>query len=335
MGEGMWLRLADLESVLHQALELCDPNHATSTSQDRPTVLRGVVETAAPVESAIAQEFREKIIAEFQGTVFRDEIYPPPVDRGPFGTAKILLRPGVEPFAQRPIHLAGERRKAMIEEVEKWKKLGKVRPAQPNSGWSSPGFVIPRSRNRGWRGLVDLRGVNQRILTDSYPIPLIDAILERQGAMSMWSTLDLKDAFSQIPLSEESMPITTTSTPLESVEWCVVPQGLKNAPAIFQRLMDGVLYPVRDCCDPFFDDIIVGTDVAGLTEEEALKKHLGDLRRVLKLLQEKKLVLDAAKASLFARRIEFCGHVLECGTRRPSPGKHVALEHWKFPKTVS
>ena len=341
VGEGhrknvsLWLRMADLGEVVRNMDDLFLFQKQDSSPHSSHDSICGVIGVDSPVESVLASKLRQQFLDEFRDTVFRDEIYPPPVDRGPFGVAKIVLRPGVEPIAQRPIHLAGERRQAMIEEVEKWKKLGKVRPARPNTGWSSPGFVIPRSRNRGWRGLVDLRGVNQRIQTDTYPIPLIDSILERQGSMSMWSTLDLRDAFSQIPLSDESMPITTTSTPLESVEWCVVPQGLKNAPAIFQRLMDEVLRPVRDCCDPFFDDIIVGTDVGGLDEEAACLKHAEDLRRALLLLQRHKLVLDFSKASLFARRVEFCGHVLEGGTRRPSPGKLLALERWSFPKTVT
>ena len=130
----------------------------------------------------------------------------------------IIPKPGVEPVAQRPIRLSGERRDAMIDCTNDWKRQKKVSPAHPNVGWCSPGFVIPKRLKNAWRGLVDLRKVNDSILSDNYPIPLIEDIIQRQGKNHLWSTLDLKDAFSQIPLHPDSRPFTTTSTPLELVE---------------------------------------------------------------------------------------------------------------------
>ena len=147
--------------------------------------------------------------------------------------------------------------------------------------------------------------------------------------------MDLKNAFSQVPIAKECRPINTCSTPIGQFVWNVVPQGLKNAPAIFQRLMDSILAPVREYADAYFDDIIVGTDTIGMTEEEGLKRHNEDLRKVLDTLAEQKLVLDGSKAQLFVRSVEFCGHILEGGTRRPSPGKLKCLEGWELPKTVT
>ena len=144
--------------------------------------------------------------------------------------------------------------------------------------------------------------------------------------------LDLKDAFSQVPIAVECRPITTCSTPIVQFVWNVVPQGLKNAPAVFQRLMDSVLASVRDFADAYFDDIFVGTDTYGLSEEEGLRRHNQDIRKVLDILAAQKLVLDGSKAQLFVRSVEFCGHIMENGTRRPSPGKLKCLEGWELPK---
>ena len=181
-----------------------------------------------------------------------------------------------------------------------------------------------------------MRAVNDRIVTDTYVIPLIDEIITRQGRKHIWSVLDLKDAFSQVPIAPECRPITTCSTPIGQFVWNVVPQGLKNAPAIFQRLMDWVLGPVREIADVYFDDIIIGTDTSDCADElEALEKHNRELRQVLDLLAHHKLVVDGAKAQLFVKSVEFCGHILEGGTRRPSPAKLQCLTNWELPRTVT
>ena len=79
----------------------------------------------------------------------------------------------------------GERRQALIGEVKKWLQQHNISPAPPNTGWSSPAFV---KKTKGtWRGLVNLRGVNDRIVTDTYVIPLIDEIVTRQGRKHIWS----------------------------------------------------------------------------------------------------------------------------------------------------
>ena len=99
--------------------------------------------------------------------------------------------------------------------------------------------------------------------------------------------------------------------------------------------MDWVLSPVRESADAYFDDIIVGTDTSGLSEEEGLKKHEAELCAVLDLLAAHKLVVDGSKAQLFVRAVEFCGHIMENGSRRPSPGKLRCLENWELPRTIT
>ena len=195
-----------------------------------------VIEASKHVNHPLADKLRSQALADYSETTFRSEIYPDPPIRGCFGEAKILPKPGAQPHAQRPMRLCGERREALICEVKKWLHQHKISPAPPNTGWSSPAFVIPKKTKGTWRGLVDLRGVNDRIVTDTYVIPLIDEILTRQGRKHIWSVLDLKDAFSQVPVAPECRPITTCSTPIGQFVWNVVPQGLKKCPSNFPKI---------------------------------------------------------------------------------------------------
>ena len=186
-----------------------------------------------PSETSLAQELRNKLIEDYTSSVFRDTIYPDPPVRGPYGYGRIDLVPGAVPVHTPEIRLSGVRREAMIELVKEWDAEKLVEPAMP-SGWSSPAFPVPKKVPGKWRGVVSITAPNAATQNDSYPLPRIDDILERQGRRAMWSVVDLKSAYHQVPLLPEHRPITTTSTPLGTRQWRVLVMGLKNAPPQFQ-----------------------------------------------------------------------------------------------------
>ena len=92
----------------------------------------------------------------------------------------------------------------------------------------------------------------------------------------------MKDGYHQVPLKEESRDITCMSTPRGTYRLKVLPMGLKNGNAIFQRVME---YVLRDFpfADPYVDDVIIGS--TGDTEEELLSNHEHDIRMVLDSLR--------------------------------------------------
>ena len=106
--------------------------------------------------------------------------------------------------------------------------------------------------------------------------------------------------------------------------------GLANAPQQFQEMVGWVLRDVRvmgnSGTDAYMDDILVGTRVE--EGEDLLEVHNQDLRRVLEVLKEHKLVADKKKCHLFVREVEFCGQVLANGTLR-------GLEKWERPRTIT
>ena len=107
----------------------------------------------------------------------------------------------------------------------------------------------------------------------------------------------------------------------------MVPTGAKNGNAAFQRMMEDLLGPVRDCADSFVDDIIIGSGTENMTEDELIEAHEKDLRRVLSELDKHNMVCKPTKASLFVKEVEFAGHVVGHGQRRPMPGKLASLHH--------
>jgi hypothetical protein len=98
-------------------------------------------------------------------------------------------------------------------------------------------------------------------------------------------------------------------------------------------MVDDRLRPVRDAADAYVDDIVVGTRVE--PGEDLFAAHDKDLRRVLTLLAQERLVADISKCKFFVPEVEFCGHILRNGTRSPAPGKLSAIENWERPQTIS
>ena len=144
--------------------------------------------------------------------------------------------------------------------------------------------------------MVDYRWLNECTIPDAYPLPLIDDILNRQGQNRVWTVLDMKHGYHQMPLAPEARPLTTMAIPGKTglYQWKVMPMGVRNGNAQFQRMMEDVLkdYPYADV---YVDDVIIGS--TGTTEEEMLENHSKHVREILLLFEKHNLVAKLCKTS--------------------------------------
>ena len=153
--------------------------------------------------------------------------------------------------------------------------------------------------------VVVYRGWNERTEHNSYSLPLIDSILQRQQKKRILTVFDLKDGYHQMLLHEDSMLCTAMSTPLGPMQWKAVPMGASNGKAALQRMMEDLLQPVSDCADPFVDDIIIGSGTEDMSDDELIEAHEKELRQVLGVLDKHSMVRRPRKASLFVREVKF------------------------------
>ena len=98
--------------------------------------------------------------------------------------------------------------------------------------------------------------MNEQTEHDSYSLPLIHLILQKQQKKRIFTVLDLKHGYHQMPLHEDFRPCTAMSTPLGPMQWNVVSMGAKNGTAAFQRMIKDLLQPVRYCVYLFVGNII-------------------------------------------------------------------------------
>ncbi|KAG3092294.1 hypothetical protein PI125_g17183 [Phytophthora idaei] len=133
---------------------------------------------------------------------------------------------------------------------------------------------------------------------------------------TIYSALDLSDGFYQILMRKSDTPLTAVSTPSGMLwEWLVMPQGLKNAPATFNRCVTHLLRSVRDFAPSYFDDVFAHSRaVNGKTDVEVHKEHLRKMRKHNLYANLKKCIFGASE-------IPILGCLVGKNSARPDPEK--------------
>lgn len=214
---------------------------------------------------------------------------------------------------------------AMRDEVEK--QIGEllsegiIRPSK--SPYNSPIWVVPKkpkpNGEKRYRLVVDYKRLNAVTVPDTYPIPDINATLASMGDAKFFTTIDLTSGFHQIPMKPSDIPKTAFSTMNGKFEFLRLPFGLKNAPAIFQRMIDDVLKEfIGRICYVYIDDIIV----FGRSEEETLR----NVDTIFKRLEEANLKVNIEKTHFMQKEVEFLGYIVGSEGIKPDPKKVEAIE---------
>ena len=222
----------------------------------------------------------------------------------------------VKRTSRLPIRCAPRRmspQKIKQEEVciEEMLSGGQIEPS--DSPWSAP-VVLVTKKDGGTRFCVDYRRLNLATVKDAYLQPRIDDILDMLAGKRWFSTLDLPSGYWQVSLSPEARCKTAFATHSGLFQFRVMPFGLCNAPATFERLMDRALQGLRwSRCLVYLDDIIsIGT---------TFDDSLDNLTLIFERLPSYGLQLKSTKCHLFQTSVPFLGHVvgrngLECDPRK-------------------
>ncbi|CAI5711096.1 unnamed protein product [Peronospora effusa] len=221
-----------------------------------------------------------------------------------------------------------------VEAIDKFfaDRLAAGHVRESTSPHSSPTFCV-RKATGGWRIVHAFNKLNAATIPAQTPIPRKDVIIDGMSKSTIFSSMDLMDGFYQILMRERDIPYTAVSTPSGMLwEWLVMPQGLSNAPATFNRCVSHLLRPVREFAPSYFDDVFVHSRAMdGKTDVEFHRLHV---RKVLTLMREHKLYANLKKCIFAASEISLLGCIVGKNGVRPDPEKIKAITDWPVPVDV-
>jgi hypothetical protein len=181
------------------------------------------------------------LLKEFEDVVSENPPSRLPPDRGV--RHEIDLVPGTKYCVTRQWPLPREQCEVIDDFFAAKQKAGMVRESK--SPHSTPTFCV-RKPNGKWRLVHAFNKLNSATVPAQTPIPRKDVLLNNMAGCTLYSALDLLDGYYQILMRESDIPLTAVSTPSGMLwEWLVMPQGLSNAPATFNRLVTQLFRPLR------------------------------------------------------------------------------------------
>ena len=162
---------------------------------------------------------------------------------------------GAQPIRQQVRRIPPYRRDEVSGMLSEMLQKGVIKKSA--SPWASP-IVLAQKKDGTTRFCVDYRQVNTVTRRDAYPLPQIDDTLDTLSGSKWFSTLDLISVYWQVQMNPADQEKTAFCTPEGLFEFTVMPFGLCNAPATFQRLMDMILAGLQwDRCLVYLDDVII------------------------------------------------------------------------------
>ena len=230
------------------------------------------------------------------------------------------VQPIKQPLRRVPYHM----QKEMDEQIDQLLEKDVITPSK--SPWAS-GIVLVKKKDGSKRFCIDYRRLNDVTIKDAYPLPRIDESLDQLAGSKWFSCLDMNSGYWQVELNPEDRKKTAFISRKGLFEFKVLPFGLCNAPATFERLVEIVLAGLHwETCLVYLDDIIV----CGRTFEDMVK----NLDAVFARLQGAGLKLKARKCQLFSKRVEFLGHIISEDGISTDPKKTECVRNWPAPTNV-
>ena len=194
-----------------------------------------------------------------------------------------------------------------------------IEPSQ--SDWSSPCILVPKPDGT-FRMCTDYRKLNSVTKTDSFPVPRMDDCIDNIGQAKYVTKFDLLKGFWQIPLTDRAKEISAFVTPDGLYQYKVMPFGMKNSPATFQRLINMIITGL-DNCKAHIDDAIIYS--------EEWDQQIKTIREFFERLTKAKLTINLAKSEICHATLTFLGHVVGQGQVKPVEAKVKAISDFPVP----
>ncbi|UYV73872.1 hypothetical protein LAZ67_11001220, partial [Cordylochernes scorpioides] len=231
---------------------------------------------------------------------------------------------GAKPIKHKPYRVSAKEREIIKEQIDEMLRDGIIRPS--SSPWSFP-VILVKKRDGKYRFCVDYRKLNDVTVKDVYPIPRIDEVLDTLQGSKYFSAIDLKSGYWQVEVEEKDKEKTAFTTAHGLYEFNVMPFGLCNAPATFERNMENMLGNLRwQICLCYLDDVIIYSS--------DFSTHLKRIEAVLKCFREANLKLNNKKCQFAFEELEILGHITNQHGIKPAEHNIKAIRDFPRPKKI-
>lgn len=277
------------------------------------------------VEDGLCPDARA-LLAEFDD-VFPDELPGNVPNRNT--QHRINLLPGSTPVSRAPYRLSIAEEDELKRRIQELLDKGFISPS--DSPWAAPVLFVRKKDSTNdastLRFCVDYRGLNALSVRDQFPLPIPEDLIRRLHGATIFSKIDLRSGYYQVPIAKEDRFKTAFKTRHGLYEFNVMPFGLCNAPATFMRLMNNTF---QDMLDEFLviyiDDLLIFS--------KHVKDHLTHVRLVLQRLREHKLFAKRSKCAFFQKLIEYLGFQISGGGVKMEDQKLAAILAWPTPTCI-
>ena len=234
---------------------------------------------------------------------------------------KMTLDPSVPPVIRPPRRVPKPMEEPVKKELKRMIQLGVITPMLEPSEWVSH-MVATKQKSGEIRLCIDPKDLNRALKRPHHPIRTVQETIMNLTGAKVFTVLDAKTSFWQIPLDEQSSKLTTFHSPAGRMRFLSMPYGINSGSEVFQRTMETLFddFP----CEIIVDDLIVhGKDLA---------EHDANLTKVLNRAREENLKLNKSKCKFRQTQVSYVGHLITDQGFIPDPEKVAAINDIPTPE---
>ena len=257
------------------------------------------------------------------------------------GAHSIPTKASSPPCYQKQFPLAIEHSKEIRRQILEWLKIGIIRPCE--SEYNSSLFLVKKKsppakpgdtkpQQQSFRVVQDLRALNKDTLPSNVRLPEIHECLDRIAGKkpTIFSSLDLRSGYFQLPVSKESQEKTAFTCPSTGQQYCfnVTSQGLTSAPASFARVMKRIFSKqvAKNELEVYLDDV--------LAYSKDHNEMLRTLDEAMKNLIDSGMKINISKCQFGIKKLTYLGFELDKDGYRPDPIKSEGITKVNEPSTL-
>src|SRR4051812_358038 len=237
----------------------------------------------------------------------------------------LSIKPKFKPVQQKKRNLGIDRQRATEEEVDRLLEANFIQEINYLQ-WLANIVMVKKSSGK-WRMCVDFTDLNKACPKDSFPLPRIDYLIDNASGHQLLSFMDAFSGYNQIMMAEEDREKTAFITESGTYYYRVMPFGLKNAGATYQRLVNKLFkHQIGKNIEAYVDDMLVK-----LTKEN---DHVKDLQETFEVLKRHNMKLNPQKCVFGVTAGKFLGFMITNRGIEANPDKIQAILDMEEPKTL-